>query len=294
MGMGQVLIDVVTNDPERETNLRISPDGSMLLFNMVPGDTRRSFLNRFAANTRNNRGGQRAYQDNSIVMMRLGQPGRNIVSQQGARDAAWYPTGDRFAFSMLQGPQAMLASGSLASESGAVRFLTPTPCVAFDWQPSISYDGATLLFSTFMLDEPQTLATMEAGETTAKCKLLFPGKSAQWSPTARQFVFTRVVNGFDQVFTFDEATAQLTQITFGAHNNNEPAWSPDGQRVVFVSDRAESGDVFVIGLDGRNLIQITQGPTEDVSPTWSMDGHIYFVSNAGLQWDIWRAAIGGE
>jgi TolB protein len=292
MGIGPVLIDAVTNDPERETQLRVSPDGTRMLFNMAPGAARLSSATlRLPTGGRNAREVQAQYQTTAIAMMEIGRPGRHMVSQEGARDAAWYPDGSRFAFSMLQGQQAMLASAAIGQEAAAVRFLTPTPCVAYDWQPSVSRDGKTVLFSTFTVNEPQTLAVMQLGETGAKCKLLFPGKSAQWSPVGRRFVFTRVVSGFDQIFTFDDASTQLTQVTFGSYNNFDPTWSPDGTRLAFVTDRNGTADVYVIGTDGTGLVQITHGPTQDVGPAWSSDGHIYFVSDAGGQWDLWRAAF---
>lgn len=290
MGMGRVQIEAVTNDPVQEGQLRVSMDGTRLLFNMIPTPTQRSFFDRFIT-TQNNRAVEQSYSSNSIAMLVIGQPGRNVVSQEGARDAAWYPDGERFAFSMMQGPQAMLASGRIGQGGGAVRFLTPTPCVAYDWQPSVSFDGSTILFSTFTINEPETLATMEISQAAANCKLLFPGKSAQWSPTDRRFAFIRVVNEFSQIFIFDEVTNQLTQISFGSHNNYDPTWSPDGRSVAFVSDRNGSGDIYVIEVDGTGLVQLTQGPTEDATPAWSQDGNIYFVSNAGGQWDIWRATL---
>jgi Tol biopolymer transport system component len=294
MGMGQVHIEAVTNDPERETNLRISPDGTRLLFNMVPSPPRSTSMQRRSLGTLNTREVQQVYASNSVAMMRLGSPGRTILSQQGARDATWHPNGEVFAFSMLQGPQAMLASGHVGQEGAAVRFLAPTPCIAYDWQPSISPDGQTVLFSTFTVNEPQTLATMSIEQTSGKCTLLFPGKTAQWAPSGKRFVFSRVVNRYDQIFTFDVESNQLTQITFGAHNNFDPAWSPDGSRIVFASDRNGSGDIYIVGTDGTGLIQVTHGVTEDIGPAWSSDGHMYFVSNAGGQWDIWRARLAGQ
>ena len=169
MGMDQVLIDAITNDPEEKTHLRVSGDGRRLLFNIVSGRQRqRSLLQRLLISADDP---ARAYWTTAVAMMEIGRPGRNIVSQEGARDAAWYPDGSQFTFSMLQGDQAMLASSKFGHEAAAVRFLAPTPCIAFDWQPSVYPDGRSVLFSTFTADEPQTLAVMDLGRVlrNARC-----------------------------------------------------------------------------------------------------------------------------
>lgn len=295
MGLGQVAIDAVTNDADQESALRVSPDGRFLLFNIVTSTRPKSGRLAFLGNMR----GQSAveqqliqfYQQNSISLIELGKPGRTVVSQEGAGDPGWFPDSRSFVFSMLQGQQAMLASSTVGTGTSAVRFISPTPCVAYDRAPSVSPNGQTILFSTVTASEAATVATMDIRSSESKCKILFPGQSPQWSPLGRKFAFVRVVGGHYQVFTFDEPRNLLTQITFGSFDNSEPAWSPDGTHLVFSSNRSGTSDIFTIAEDGSNLVQITQGPTIDRYPTWSRDGSIYFVSNAGRKDDVWRARV---
>lgn len=296
MGIGQVSIDAVTNDADQESVLRISPDGRFVLFNVMSGARPQSSRFGFLESFRSSGSGEQQltsfYQQNSISLIELGKAGRTVVSQEGAGDPAWFPDNRTFVFSMLQGRQAMLATSSVGQGTSAVRFISPTPCVAYDRLPSVSPNGQTILFSTATANEGSTVATMELRNSESKCKILFPGQSAQWAPIGRKFAFVRVVGGHYQVFTFDETRNLLTQITFGNFDNFEPSWSAGATNIVFTSTRNGNADIYTIREDGSNLIQITQGPTTDRYPTWARDGSIYFVSNAGRQTDIWRATIG--
>lgn len=294
MGMANISISSVTNDPERESSLRVSPDGRFMLFNIEAGETRSSggFFDalKLPERTKGSAAGA-SYLGVSIAMMELGKPGKSIVSQQGARDPSLLADSKSFVFSMLQGNQALLARTAIGQQTSAVRFLSPMPCVAYDQQPSVSPDGRMILFSTAAADQPSTVATMDLQAGAAKCKILFPGQLPQWNPSGRSFVFQRTVNGFRQLFVFEEAQNLLTQITFGAFDNSEPSWSPDGKRLVFTTTRNGSADIYVISTDGTELVQITQGSTNDHFPAWARDGRIFFVSNAGGQEDIWQAVL---
>lgn len=288
-GMGQVSIERVTNDSERESGLRASRDGRYLLFNLstTGGERRCGWLDDVM--------GQCAeqisleYEQTAIAMIELGQPGKSIVGQENSVDPGWFPNSEDFSFSMLQGGQAMLARSRVGSPNPAIQFVAPTPCVEYDRQPSISPDGRRVLFTTLRVREANNIAVMDLRTTTEKCKILFPGQFPQWNPSGRSFAFTRVVSEHEQVFVFDEQRNLLTQITFGDFNNTTPAWSPDGNRIVFATDRNGTWDIYTIGVEGTELIQITLGPTNDFSPTWAPDRSIYFSSNADGKIDIWRA-----
>jgi Tol biopolymer transport system component len=291
MGMGQVRIEAVTTDPERETNLQASPDGGSVLFNLhSTSQTKQAgFLGRLFS--RDKEPASRPEYQTTIALIEPGKPGKTLVSPEGARDPAWLPSGDGFLFSMEQGGQALLAISRLGEGGAAVRFVSPTPCGAFDFGPSVSSDGKSVAFVTVTASEPRMLALLDLEVTGAKCRLLFSGESPRWSPDGGALVFSRTVSGRSQLFVFRETTNQLTQITFGDAHSRSGSWSPDGERLVFTSDRNGSFDLFVIDADGANLVRITSGPTIDVDPTWSVDGRVYFVSNAGGQWDIWRADV---
>jgi len=286
MGMGQVQIERLTNDRESETHLRVSPNGASLLFNLTTQTSSCFFCSIFGGEEL-----QGTYQQTSLALISLtsGSPGKSIVSQENAIDPTWFSDSRGFAFSMLQGGQAMLARSSVGGETAAIEFVAPTPCVVYDRQPSITQDGRRVIFTTIRPGEGPNIAIMDLRNTTEKCRILFPGESPQAHPDGDRFVFNRVVSGYTQIFVFDETRNLLTQITFGDFHNQQPTWSPDGNRIAFASDRNGDSDIYSIGVDGTNLVQVTQGPTVDQWPAWAPDRSIYFSSNADGQVDIWRA-----
>ena len=73
-----------------------------------------------------------------------------------------------------------------------------------------------------------------------------------------------------------------------------PKISPDGKRVAFDSRPEGQPEIFVVNVDGSGLTRITNDPAEDVVPAWSADGRwIYFGSNRGGNWQVWRVLSTG-
>ena len=86
---------------------------------------------------------------------------------------------------------------------------------------------------------------------------------------------------------------QLTQNT--TFNCIDPRWSPDGQWIVYSSDEATDSkgrnnyDIWLMKADGSAITQLTTNGSMDDSPCWDREGKaIYFRSNRGGVWNIWR------
>jgi TolB protein len=76
-----------------------------------------------------------------------------------------------------------------------------------------------------------------------------------------------------------------------------PSWSADGKTILYVSMRGhdEKGrpneDIWAIAADGGQPEQLTFNGSVDTFPVMSPDGkHVYFLSNRGQRWAIWRMA----
>jgi Tol biopolymer transport system component len=124
--------------------------------------------------------------------------------------------------------------------------------------PRISSDGSSLLFSQ---SDPDS------------------GKRKLWRMKS---------DGVDQ-----------TQLTTSTDSDDiQGSWSPDGKYVVFASDMAKDSngnrnfDIWVMRADGSGLTQLTTNGSTDLWPTFGADGKtVFFTSNRGFRWEIWRMEI---
>ncbi|MFG2042529.1 S9 family peptidase [Dactylosporangium sp. NPDC048998] len=80
------------------------------------------------------------------------------------------------------------------------------------------------------------------------------------------------------VAALDGEVTQITQITRGEHDHDDPRWSPDGQWLTFVSARHEgwaadrAADVCVVRPDGTGLRALTDATFVPSLPRFTPDG----------------------
>ncbi len=74
-----------------------------------------------------------------------------------------------------------------------------------------------------------------------------------------------------------------------------PSWTPDGRHIVFTSMEGNdptgrpNEDIWMMRFDGSDKQQLTTNGSADRFPVISpKDGAIYFLSNRGKSWAIWR------
>src|SRR5581483_4587459 len=97
-----------------------------------------------------------------------------------------------------------------------------------------------------------------------------------------------------------DSGGSVVQLTNDKYACQKPRWSPDGKYLVFSTNRgwdtktksAGSKDgtwnVYIVKPDGTGLTQITDGDGTSKDPFWAADGHIYFSSDQGGTFDLWR------
>ena len=94
-------------------------------------------------------------------------------------------------------------------------------------------------------------------------------------------------------------TALINQEDFRKSNCYNPAISPDGARILFVSDQGvddqgrHNNDIYLSNVDGTGMHRITQNGSDDIMPAWSPseEGVVYFLSNRGGAYNIWRVKL---
>ncbi|HEY8997840.1 MAG TPA: DPP IV N-terminal domain-containing protein, partial [Edaphobacter sp.] len=75
-----------------------------------------------------------------------------------------------------------------------------------------------------------------------------------------------------------------------------PSWSHHGDRILYDSRPDGHSHIFVIPAAGGKAVQLTFGGVNDIIPRWSSDDRtVYFRSNRGGRWQVWKvSAEGGE
>ncbi len=126
----------------------------------------------------------------------------------------------------------------------------------------------------------ETIQTSEGG-----AKVLY---SATDQNTGNLKIWVMAVDGTNQ-----------SQLTLSEKSVEKHAsWSPDGNRILYTSNIGKDSngkrnyDVWMMDVNGSNFTQLTTNGSADIMPVSSPDGkHIYFLSNRGWVWNLWRMEV---
>jgi TolB protein len=111
-------------------------------------------------------------------------------------------------------------------------------------------------------------------QTREDIRLTFDGvynADPKWSPDGKSILFTRRVNGIEQIHIMDQWGENVRVVTRGPYVAEQAEWSPDGRQVAFASNRSGDFKLYVVSTDGSNLRRLTGTPRgyEENSPTWT-------------------------
>ncbi len=119
------------------------------------------------------------------------------------------------------------------------------------------------------------------------------GADPEVSPDGREIVY---IGPNGKLWKISLETSTVVQLTTDANTmESDPTWSRDGSHIIFVSDKGLDGtgqpnnDIWMMRANGTDVRQLTTNGSDDVNPVVSHDqAWIYFVSNRGYKWGIWR------
>jgi len=110
-----------------------------------------------------------------------------------------------------------------------------------------------------------------------------------WSPNAKEILFSGLKNGQSDLFTIDILTKEVKQLTDDYYAQMQPKWSPDGQRIVFVTDTRNQKEIrpnrnlsiAIFNLKNKNFeFPSVFVNSNNLNPVFSSDGSsIYFLSD---------------
>lgn len=91
-----------------------------------------------------------------------------------------------------------------------------------------------------------------------------------WSPDGTKLAYSAKTDGIRQIWIYDFATGEETQLTTGGGNKENPCWANNSLHLVFNSTDSSSSDLYLVNLNQPEAIRITQGPGKKHYPTWGL------------------------
>lgn len=178
---------------------------------------------------------------------------------------------------------------------GGITNITST--LSEDYAPSVSPDCNAIAYTS----NPPNAEESQIWTVNANGSLptqLREGESPQISPDGDMILFVRTdkISGTKQIWLMNLDGTSETQLTQNVdYDASDPKWSPDGQWIVYAcnegldSKKRRNYDIWLMTVDGSNKTQLTTNGSRDDGPCWDHAGQfIYFRSNRGGTWNIWR------
>jgi len=266
--------------------LSVSPDGTRLLFATVTGTDKNSLRSQL------------------IVVRTDGSGGVDHLSDGKSLEItpAFTPGGDQIVFSSNRASRQMKIWSMSAIGAPGITQLTSGETT--DLWPCIDSDPKARLFFQAMVDtrpDPRIYMT-QLGTTTRTDMTQMGGSQPRVSPKADSVVFTAVNDktGKRDIYVMPDHGGSPRNLTNTPDVDEfDPAWNKDGNRLAFVSnagvdeERRQNYDIWVLDLARpERPVQITTNGSWDDHPAWDPTGSaIYFRSNRGGEWAIWKIAV---
>jgi Tol biopolymer transport system component len=159
--------------------------------------------------------------------------------------------------------------------------------------PAFSPDGRTIAFHE--ADNDGGIFVVGATGESAR-RLTETGFHPAWSPDGQSIAFC-------QELIIDPASRTVTSALSVVDVNSgvvrvltrgdavQPAWSPSGERLVYWNHSRGQRDLLTIAAAGGEAVPITDDPPLDWSAVWAPDGWVYFSSDRGGSFNLWRVLV---
>ena len=260
-------VERITNNKEIELRPKLSSDGKKLTFAVFELDKEK-------------------YELGNIWILNLssGTFVRVTSSTADERNPTWSNDGQYIFFETT-----MFGNRNIArihsTEAGGITQITNGKEEVL---PNCSHDGTKLCFS--VITSSETLICTSGIDGRAFTQLT-QGNQPSWSPDGKKIVYVRRTDKENQeIWLMDANGSNQTQLTVNG-SDQLPSFSPDGAHIVFSAVRGKKKDIdiWMMKADGSSLTQLTTNESADIYPVFGKDSSdIYFCSNRGGQWDIWK------
>lgn len=280
-----------TNEPSQEFYPKVSPDGKYLLY--FTAETEKvetsgsSSTGTFGKFFESSTAPSKVKSNGTIVKKEIGSPVRSPLIQD-AKDAIWLPDGTGVIFSYRKPAQPVIVRTN--ANGVGLNYVSQGAMGSLDSEPNVTSDGKKVIFSTYVGSSKMICSmNMQGGSFT----VLTEGDHVSINPIDNeQIIYNLTVNNRTQIFTMNLKTGQKTQLTSGEYDCRDGAFSNDGKWLAYSSNQEKptSGKyhIYMMKTDGTDVRQLTQGDTNEGDVCWSPDNWVFFYSNAGSNYNIWK------
>jgi TolB protein len=293
-----------TTEGKRESPIRITsrlPKGASIDSLAVSPDGKRVLFTVFAAGETNRAGDLRSQ---IYVVKTDGGGGMELITDGKSLDItpSYSPGGDQILFASNRAGR-RLSIWSMPS-NGAPGITSLTSDEGNNLWPSMDSDPKPRLFYQSMVDtrpDPRIFST-QVGTSFRTDLSNQGGTQPRVNPKNDAVLFASVneKTGKRDLFRMSDKGGLAENLTNTPDlDETDGAWNGDGTKIIFASDRGvdedkrANYDIWMLDLTkGGSPIQITTNPSYDDRPVWDPSGNaIYFRSNRGGEWGIWKVNI---
>lgn len=266
-------------------SIAISPDGRRLVFTALPADSALPPRSQIRSIQANGSGGEQQLTDGQSLDLH----------------PSFTPDGRRVVFSSNRMTRKVIVCSINTDGTGGTTEITRGD--SFDLWPSVDSDPrARLFYARHMENRDQPRLYMQQIDAGLRTDLTErSGTQPRPSPQADAIVFVAPNDktGKTDIFRLPERGTPENLTNTPDFDETGPIFNRHGTRIAFVSDRAEhpetghNRDIWVLDLDERDkLTQVTTNGSWDDSPAWDpISNAIYFRSNRGGEWGIWKISL---
>jgi hypothetical protein len=267
-------------------SLSISPSGSLILFSQLSGKDNSDFRSQILAIDTENGGAIQQLTDGKAL---------DVMP-------SFTPDGNAFVFSSNRAGKRLNIWRKTLDGTAGIEQLTSGE--EQDLWPMVDAAPRPRLFYQSMSDsqpDPQLyVANVDGGPRMDLAEIAVT--EPRVSPKADSVIFTSVNErtGNREIYRIPDHGGPPTDLTNDPDSDcYDPSWSKDGNEIAYVSDRGvdedqrRNPDIWILDLSHPDKpIQVTTNGSVDDNPIWDPSGEaIFFRSNRGGQWGIWRISV---
>lgn len=142
--------------------------------------------------------------------------------------------------------------------------------------PTFSPDGKQIAFVSnkdgspkiYVLDIPSESTDLKDVKVKLITKHNRESSAPAWSPDGSKIAYCSMTGGARQIWIYDFATRQETQLTHKEGNKENPTWAPNSLCLIYNSSDTNACELYHINITQPDPTKLTSGPGEKRFPSW--------------------------